>query len=73
MYGIVKWFSNSKGFGFLYPITQNCVDIDIEYFFHYNGYKNLYSGQKIKFDIINTENGKKAINIKSITSVNMEL
>ncbi|MGD8783892.1 MAG: cold shock domain-containing protein CspD [Thioalkalispiraceae bacterium] len=48
--GIVKWFSNSKGYGFISP-EQGGDDI----FAHFSsismdGYKTLRKGQKVEFE-----------------------
>ena len=60
-FGIVKWFSPEKGFGF---ITSDAGDI----FAYYtnivtNGFKVLTKGQRVKFNITKGERGPEAINI----------
>ncbi len=63
--GTVKWFNESKGFGF---ITQdNCTDV----FAHYSaisgdGFKTLDEGQEVSFDVVDGEKGPKAENITKI-------
>ena len=61
--GIVKWFNNSKGFGF---ISVEGVDTDI--FAHYSviemdGYRSLNAGQKVRFEAIHGEKGSHATKI----------
>ncbi|GEM_PF-3841045 len=60
-FGIVKWFSPEKGFGF---ITSEAGDI----FAYYtnivtNGFKVLTKGQRVKFNIAKGERGPEALNI----------
>ena len=60
--GTVKWFSESKGFGF---ITQ---DDGTDVFAHYNdiddsGFKTLAEGQSVSFDVVDGDKGPKASNI----------
>jgi CspA family cold shock protein len=48
--GIVKWFNNSKGFGFITP-SYGSPDV----FVHYSsieteGYKSLTEGQTVEFE-----------------------
>ena len=62
--GVVKWFNNEKGFGFL----ENHGKEDI--FVHYSairqdGYKTLSEGQRVVFDLIETPKGLQAINVKT--------
>jgi len=50
--GVVKWFNNAKGFGF---ISAEGVDTDI--FAHYSaiemdGYRSLKAGQRVQFEVI---------------------
>ncbi len=60
--GTVKWFNESKGFGF---ITQ---DNGTDVFAHYSaiqgdGFKNLDEGQEVVFDVVDGDKGPKAENI----------
>ena len=62
--GIVKWFSNSKGYGFISP-DEGGEDV----FAHFSaiemeGYKSLNEGQKVEFDITDGPKGLQASNIK---------
>jgi CspA family cold shock protein len=62
--GIVKWFNNQKGFGFI------CADEGGEdVFAHFSaiemdGYKSLKVGQKVLFEINQGPKGLQAINIR---------
>jgi CspA family cold shock protein len=60
--GTVKWFNESKGFGF---ITQ---DDGTDVFAHYSaisgdGFKTLAEGEAVSFDVIEGDKGLKAVNI----------
>ena len=62
--GTVKWFNDSKGFGFITP-DGGCEDL----FAHFsqiqgNGYKSLKENQKVEFDVTAGPKGKQASNIK---------
>lgn len=63
--GTVKWFSNSKGYGFISPDAGG-EDV----FAHFSaiqmdGYKTLNEGQKVEFEITEGPKGLQAANIKS--------
>jgi len=58
--GTVKWFNESKGFGF---ITQEDGGADV--FAHYSeiqgdGFRNLAEGDAVSFDIVEGDKGLKA-------------
>ena len=67
MQGKVKWFNNSKGYGFIEP-DGGGKDI----FVHYSaiqgeGYKTLSEGQVVEFDVIQGEKGLQASNVSKST------
>ena len=60
--GKVKWFNDSKGFGF---IEQNDGQ---DVFVHYTaiaseGFKSLPEGADVQFDLLDTERGLQASNV----------
>jgi len=62
--GKVKWFNDSKGFGF---ITPDGGGEDL--FAHFsaiqgNGFKTLKEGQAVSFDVTTGPKGKQAANIR---------
>ncbi len=62
--GTVKWFNDSKGFGFITP-DEGGDDL----FAHFsaiqsNGFKSLAEGQRVSFDITTGQKGKQASNIR---------
>ncbi|MBE7423480.1 MAG: cold-shock protein [Zoogloeaceae bacterium] len=63
--GTVKWFNDSKGFGF---ITPEAGGEDL--FAHFSaiqgsGFKTLKEGQKVSFDITTGPKGQQASNIRA--------
>ncbi|MEW6418309.1 MAG: cold-shock protein [Nitrospirota bacterium] len=63
--GTVKWFNESKGFGFI--TREDGSDV----FVHYssisgNGFKSLAEGDEVSFDTENGPKGLKAINVMKI-------
>ena len=64
--GIVKWFNDSKGFGFITP-DEGGEDL----FAHFsaiqsNGFKALQENQRVSFDVTTGPKGKQASNIAPI-------
>lgn len=62
MHGTVKWFNNSKGYGFLGR------DDGPDVFVHYSGiagdgYKSLSEGDRVTFDIVQGPKGPQAANV----------
>ncbi|KAB2934493.1 MAG: cold-shock protein [Candidatus Contendobacter sp.] len=64
--GTVKWFNESKGFGFISP-----DDGGDDLFAHFSaiqarGFKTLRENQKVSFDVATGPKGKQATNIRPI-------
>lgn len=63
--GTVKWFNDSKGFGFIAP-----DDGGEDLFAHFSainskGFRSLAEGQRVSFDVTNGPKGKQASNIQA--------
>ncbi len=62
----VKWFNESKGFGFITP-----ADGSKDVFVHFsaiqgNGFKTLAEGQNVEFEIQDGQKGPAAVNVTAI-------
>jgi CspA family cold shock protein len=60
--GIVKWFNNAKGFGFI--TREGGGDL----FVHFNsilgeGYRTLKQGEAVEFEVEQTEKGPQAVQV----------
>ena len=71
--GIIKWFNNEKGYGFINADEQE--DIFVHYSsINIDGYKTLNEGDNVEFKLIKTDKGLQAINViplnkKELTTV----
>ena len=63
--GTVKWFNDSKGYGFIAP-----EDGRKDVFVHNsniagNGFKSLREGEKVEFEVREGQKGPEAVNVVS--------
>ncbi|ABW19712.1 cold-shock protein [Alkaliphilus oremlandii] len=63
--GIVKWFNNEKGFGFI------SVQGEEDVFVHFSaingdGFKTLEEGQEVEFEVVSGARGPQAANVSRI-------
>ncbi len=66
MIGLVKWFNESKGFGFISP-----EDGSKDVFVHFSAiqsddFKTLYDGQKVSFSLETGAKGPAAANVVAL-------
>jgi cold shock protein len=64
--GIVKWFSDDKGFGFITPDDQSK-----DLFVHHTaivgeGYRSLAEGAKVSYESQAGDKGPKAVNVQAL-------
>jgi CspA family cold shock protein len=63
--GVVKWFNEKKGFGFIEQETGPDV------FVHYSGinasgFKNLTEGDRVTFEVQQGQKGPSAVNVSRV-------
>ena len=63
--GTVKWFNPEKGYGFI------AVDNGRDVFVHYtaiqmDGYRTLEEGQRVEFDIMQSDRGPQAEAVRAV-------
>jgi CspA family cold shock protein len=64
--GTVKWFNDSKGYGF---ITRDDTGTDV--FVHYtaiheDGFRSLMEGQKVEFEVVDGSKGPQAAEVSKL-------
>jgi len=64
--GVVKWFNDAKGYGFI--VRERGEDV----FVHHaaivgEGYKTLHEGDRVSFDVVEGPKGLQATNVVKIS------
>ncbi len=63
--GMVRWFNNAKGYGFLG--SDDSPDVFVHYTaIRAEGYKSLKEGDPVEYDVIQGEKGPQADQVKPI-------
>lgn len=69
--GKIKWFNNEKGYGFIEG--ENGEDIFVHYSaIKQDGYKSLSEGQIVEYELLETEKGLQAINVKEVSNATVK-
>ncbi|NTV33674.1 MAG: cold shock domain-containing protein [Deltaproteobacteria bacterium] len=63
--GVVKWFNANKGFGFIK--REEGQDLFVHFSsINMQGYKSLTEGDKVSFEVEDTERGPQAKNVVKV-------
>ena len=63
--GRVKWFNESKGFGFIEQ--EKGEDVFVHYSsINSDGFKTLYENQEVNFEIVQGPKGLQSINVSPV-------
>lgn len=64
--GTVKWFNNSKGYGFIRP-DEGGEDLFVHFsYIEMDGYKTLKAGQAVSYEETPADKGIHATNIRNL-------
>lgn len=64
--GIVKWFDNERGYGFISANDGNDVFVHHTSIKEEGHNKDLHEGQEVTFDITQADRGPSAINVQKL-------
>ena len=65
--GVVKWFSNQKGYGFITPEQSSGKDIFVHYsVIQGDGFKTLAEGDQVEFELTSGAKGEQATNVRKV-------
>lgn len=64
--GVVKWFNQEKGYGFISCDDGNDVFVHFSQVKHSENNKDLHEGESVSFDITDGQKGPMAINVQKI-------
>ncbi len=63
MKGVVKWFNDSKGYGFV--TTEDGADVFVHHSaIEMDGFRTLRQGEEVEFEVREGPKGQQAANVK---------
>ncbi|MCL2183168.1 MAG: cold-shock protein [Chitinispirillia bacterium] len=63
--GVVKWFNEAKGFGFISPDEPGARDVFVHFSaIQTSGFRKLDEGQKVQFEVQDGQKGPNAQNVQ---------
>ena len=64
--GVVKWFSDEKGFGFITP-DEGSKDLFVHHTsIQADGYRSLAEGARVEYESEQGDKGPKAVNVRPV-------
>jgi len=64
-HGIVKWFNDAKGFGFI--TAEDGRDLFVHHSdIQSDGYRSLAEGAKVEFEVVDGQKGPRAAQVKQL-------
>ena len=66
MTGTVKWFNAEKGYGFIKDEEEKDIFVHFSSI-NSDGYKTLEEGQKVTYDLVESDRGPQAKNVRVVT------
>ena len=63
--GIVKWFNDSKGFGFIQRNSGEDIFVHFRAF-QGDGYRSLKDGEKVEFNVVEGQKGLQAEEVRKV-------
>ena len=64
--GVVKWFDNERGFGFISANDGNDVYVHHQQVKEKTHNKDLHEGEQVSFDMVEKDKGPMAINVTKL-------
>lgn len=64
--GVVKWYDNKKGYGFISGNEGNDVFVHHSQVKEQGNNKDLHEGEQVYFDVVEKEKGPQAINVQKM-------